>query len=105
VCAERKFFPVEALREFSTRVFLHFGCPKEDAEQAADVLACADLRGIDSQLGPWIGGLSKKDFFVVKLKPNQGLPYLCELFEAGARDRWTLPVHRGPRSVSSIWRR
>jgi len=48
VCAERKFFPVEALREFSTRVFLHFGCPKEDAEQAADVLACADLRGIDS---------------------------------------------------------
>jgi LDH2 family malate/lactate/ureidoglycolate dehydrogenase len=29
-------------------VFLHFECPKEDAEQAADVLACADLRGIDS---------------------------------------------------------
>jgi LDH2 family malate/lactate/ureidoglycolate dehydrogenase len=29
-------------------VFLHFGVPKNDAEQAADVLACADLRGIDS---------------------------------------------------------
>jgi L-2-hydroxycarboxylate dehydrogenase (NAD+) len=41
-------FPIEVLREFSTRVFLHFGCPKEDAEQAADVLSCADLRGIDS---------------------------------------------------------
>jgi len=46
--AETKVFPVEALREFCTRVFLHFGCPKEDAEQAADVLVCADLRGIDS---------------------------------------------------------
>jgi len=45
---EIKLFPVKALHEFSTRLFLHFGCPKEDAEQAADVLACADLRGIDS---------------------------------------------------------
>jgi len=45
---EIKLFPTEVLREFSTRVFLHLGCPKEDAEQAADVLACADLRGIDS---------------------------------------------------------
>ena len=43
-----KFFHIEVLREFSTRVFLHFGCPKEDAAQAADVLACADLRGVDS---------------------------------------------------------
>lgn len=48
ICAETKICPIEALREFSARVFLHFGCPKEDAEQAADVLACADLRGIDS---------------------------------------------------------
>jgi L-2-hydroxycarboxylate dehydrogenase (NAD+) len=45
---ETNLFHIEVLREFSTRVFLHFGCPKEDAEQAADVLACADLRGIDS---------------------------------------------------------
>jgi L-2-hydroxycarboxylate dehydrogenase (NAD+) len=43
-----KVFPIEALREFSTRVFLHFGVSEEDAAQAADVLACADLRGIDS---------------------------------------------------------
>lgn len=46
--AEKNVFRIEALREFTTRVFLHFGCPKEDAEEAADVLACADLRGIDS---------------------------------------------------------
>ena len=45
---ETKLFPIEALREFSTRVFLHFGIPNNDAMQAADVLACADLRGIDS---------------------------------------------------------
>src|SRR2546430_8862609 len=45
---EVKIFPIEVLREFSTRVFLHFGLPKEDAAQAADVLAVADLRGIDS---------------------------------------------------------
>ena len=43
-----KIFPIERLREFSIRVFTHFGVPKEDADQAADVLAAADLRGIDS---------------------------------------------------------
>ena len=45
---ETNLFHINVLREFSTRVFLHFGCSKEDADQAADVLACADLRGIDS---------------------------------------------------------
>jgi LDH2 family malate/lactate/ureidoglycolate dehydrogenase len=45
---EAKIFPIEALREFTTRVFLHFGVPQDDAAQAADVLVCADLRGIDS---------------------------------------------------------
>src|SRR5213594_2684339 len=45
---ETKVFHIEALREFSTRIFLHFGVPPEDAAQAADVLASADLRGIDS---------------------------------------------------------
>src|SRR5712664_2235983 len=45
---EAKIFSIETLREFSTRVFLHFGVPKTDAAQAADVLASADLRGIDS---------------------------------------------------------
>ncbi len=45
---ETKIFPIEALCEFCTRVFLHFDVPKNDAAQAAEVLACADLRGIDS---------------------------------------------------------
>jgi LDH2 family malate/lactate/ureidoglycolate dehydrogenase len=36
------------LRDFTTNVFLHFGVPLKDAMQAADVLAKADLRGIDS---------------------------------------------------------
>jgi L-2-hydroxycarboxylate dehydrogenase (NAD+) len=45
---ETKVFPIEALRDFSNRLFLHFGVPKEDAAQAAEVLASADLRGIDS---------------------------------------------------------
>jgi len=36
------------LRNFTTQVFTHFGVPGADAEQAADVLARSDLRGIDS---------------------------------------------------------
>jgi hypothetical protein len=36
ICAVTKICPIEALREFSARVFLHFGCPKDDAEQAAE---------------------------------------------------------------------
>ena len=45
---DTKIFPAEALREFCSRVFLYFGVPRSDAAQAADVLAAADLRGIDS---------------------------------------------------------
>jgi LDH2 family malate/lactate/ureidoglycolate dehydrogenase len=60
---EFKVFPIEALREFSKRIFLHFGAPQDDAAQAADVLACADLRGIDShgvaRLYSYVGMLSE----------------------------------------------
>src|SRR5215469_9299422 len=45
---ESKVFPIEVLDDFCTRVFLHCGVPKDDAMQAAEVLARADLRGIDS---------------------------------------------------------
>jgi L-2-hydroxycarboxylate dehydrogenase (NAD+) len=45
---EVKVYPIEALRKFCTRVFLHFGVPEVDAIQAAEVLGAADLRGIDS---------------------------------------------------------
>ena len=41
-------YPIEHLREFSSRVFRHLGVPEPDARQAADVLAASDLRGIDS---------------------------------------------------------
>jgi LDH2 family malate/lactate/ureidoglycolate dehydrogenase len=45
---EAKVFSIEVLREFCIRVFLHFEVPQNDAMQAAEVLASADLRGIDS---------------------------------------------------------
>jgi L-2-hydroxycarboxylate dehydrogenase (NAD+) len=48
IAAETQIYPIERLREFSTRVFLHFGVPKPDASLAADVLATSDLRGIES---------------------------------------------------------
>ena len=36
------------LREFTAKVFEHFGVARVEAQQAADVLSKADLRGIDS---------------------------------------------------------
>src|SRR5262245_487860 len=45
---EPRTYPVERLSEFATRVFRHFGVPPDDARQASEVLAAADLRGIDS---------------------------------------------------------
>jgi LDH2 family malate/lactate/ureidoglycolate dehydrogenase len=41
-------FPSDYLKDFSAKVFMHFGVPEADARQAADVLAKSDLRGIDS---------------------------------------------------------
>ncbi len=41
-------FPIDVLRDFSKRTFMHFGVPDEDAELASNVLACSDLRGIES---------------------------------------------------------
>lgn len=41
-------YPSEFLTAFCRRVFASFGVPDEDAQQAADVLALSDLRGIDS---------------------------------------------------------
>src|SRR6516225_7706326 len=46
--AEVQTHPIERLHEFSSRVFMHFGVPRDDAQMAADVLAAADLRGVDS---------------------------------------------------------
>jgi LDH2 family malate/lactate/ureidoglycolate dehydrogenase len=46
--ADGRVFASERLREFTSRVFQHVGVPPRDADTAADVLAAADLRGIDS---------------------------------------------------------
>jgi LDH2 family malate/lactate/ureidoglycolate dehydrogenase len=43
-----QIFSADYLRDFTVEVFKHFGVPQTDAEQAADVLARSDLRGIDS---------------------------------------------------------
>lgn len=43
-----KTFSSERLHEFCRRVFEHFDVPAADARLSADVLASADLRGIDS---------------------------------------------------------
>ncbi|MCC7011461.1 MAG: Ldh family oxidoreductase [Planctomycetes bacterium] len=45
---ESRTYPSERLVEFSSRMFRHFGVPAHEAALAADVLAAADLRGIDS---------------------------------------------------------
>src|SRR5688572_3232085 len=36
------------LRDFTSQVFIYFGVPEKDAQQASAVLSKADLRGIDS---------------------------------------------------------
>lgn len=41
-------FKSSYLKDFTANVFMHFGVPENDALQAAEVLAKADLRGIDS---------------------------------------------------------
>lgn len=41
-------FASERLREFTSRVFQHFGVAEADANEAAGILAASDLRGIDS---------------------------------------------------------
>lgn len=45
---ETKTFPIEHLKEFSSKVFQHFGVPDQDATLAAEVLATSDLRAIES---------------------------------------------------------
>ncbi len=45
---ETQRFPIKQLTDFSQKVFEHFGVPEPDAQQAAEVLAASDLRGIES---------------------------------------------------------
>jgi len=41
-------YPIDELRRFGQQTFKHFGVPEDDAVMAAEVLATADLRGIDT---------------------------------------------------------
>ena len=41
-------FSAEELEQFATKVFINIGCPEAEAQQAANVLVSADLRGVDS---------------------------------------------------------
>ncbi len=41
-------FTYQKLKGFCRDIFLHMGCPENDAEIAAEVLVAADVRGIDS---------------------------------------------------------
>ncbi|MEM7297344.1 MAG: Ldh family oxidoreductase [Bacteroidota bacterium] len=41
-------FSAESLKQFVTEIFQSIGCPKIEADQAAEVLVSADLRGVDS---------------------------------------------------------
>jgi zinc-binding alcohol dehydrogenase family protein len=50
------------------------------------------------QAGPWIGRLTRKNFFIVKLKPNLGLPYLCQMFDTGT----LVPVIDGPYPFTEV---
>ena len=45
---ELKIFSPEMLKDFSTKVFQHFGVPSTDAVTASEVLSLSDIRGIDS---------------------------------------------------------
>jgi len=48
VSAGTRAFPSSRLHEFCAGVFAKMGVPEEDARLAADVLSCADRRGVDS---------------------------------------------------------
>ncbi|WP_420318072.1 Ldh family oxidoreductase [Ekhidna sp.] len=41
-------FSADELRRFAKNIFIKIGCPEDEAQQAADVLVSADLRGVDS---------------------------------------------------------
>jgi len=57
-----RFYPWERLREFTDRVFRSLGVPDGEAAVAAEILSCADRRGIDShgvaRLGSYVGLLA-----------------------------------------------
>lgn len=65
------------LRNFTKSIFISIGCPKNEAELAADVLVSADLRGVDSH------GVARLDGYVRlydqgRLNPNPEIKIIHE---------------------------
>jgi LDH2 family malate/lactate/ureidoglycolate dehydrogenase len=61
-------YPLQLLREFSTRVFLHCGLTDADARQATDVLITADTWGIDTH------GIARLPSYYEMLKRGRANP-------------------------------
>jgi L-2-hydroxycarboxylate dehydrogenase (NAD+) len=59
---ERARYAVDGLMDFAVRAFTRVGVTREDAEQMADVLVGADIRGIDSH------GLPRLRMYVTRLQ-------------------------------------
>src|SRR5713226_4196986 len=82
---EHRVFRIETLHEFSTRVFLHLGVPRDDAMQAADVLASADLRGTDSH-----GVARLHNYFDMlslgRINPKPAIKVLCSTLSTATVD-------------------
>ncbi len=59
----QKKFSTEYLKDFTQKVFIHFGIPQDHAEIASNILSLSDLRGIDShgvaRLYSYVGLLSE----------------------------------------------
>jgi L-2-hydroxycarboxylate dehydrogenase (NAD+) len=64
--AETQIYPIDRLHEFSARVFMYFGVPRDDAHIAADLLTCADLRGVDSH------GVARLHVYCESRSPRDG---------------------------------
>ena len=58
-------FEVERLKEYSRRVFEHFGVGKPESSEASEILSSADLRGIDSH------GIARLHAYAVMLEAGR----------------------------------
>lgn len=77
---ETTVYPPEHLRDFAARVFESFGVPADEAGLAAEVLALADLRGIDSH------GIARLFSYVSLLEQGRinPRPEICVVRETAA---------------------
>ena len=103
--AENQTYPIERLHEFSARVFMYFGVPRDDAHIAADVLAAADLRGVDSH-----GVARLHTYFdmlrIGRINPKANVRVIRELPGTATVDGDNgLGLVSAPRRMSSRWKK